>query len=79
MQETLRLTQANKGDDRLSMRIVIGLGDIAFQDNELIGDMLALIVRIEAITPADERWRNPPSRSWLRASPIEVRASGYCS
>jgi hypothetical protein len=41
------------------MRIVIGLGDIAFQDNELIGDMLALIVRIEAITPADERWRKP--------------------
>ena len=34
MQETLRLTQTNKGDDRLAMRIVIGLGDIAFQEND---------------------------------------------
>ena len=53
MQETLGLAQANKGD-RLSMRVVIGLGDVAILNGELIGELLALIVRIEAITPADE-------------------------
>lgn len=28
MLEALRLGQSNKGDDRLSMRVVIGLGDV---------------------------------------------------
>jgi class 3 adenylate cyclase len=38
MQETLRLAQRGKGDDRLSMRVVIGLGDVAELDNQWIGD-----------------------------------------
>ena len=47
MLEAPRLGQPNKSDDRLSMRVVIGLGDVATLDGELIGDLLALIVRIE--------------------------------
>jgi class 3 adenylate cyclase len=54
MHEALRLAQPQKGHDRLSMRIVVGLGDTATQDGDLVGDVLALIVRIEAITPPDE-------------------------
>ncbi len=54
MHEALRLAQPHKGDDRLSMRIVIGLGDTTTQDGDLVGEVLALIVRIEAITPPDE-------------------------
>jgi class 3 adenylate cyclase len=54
MHEALRLAQPNKGDDRLSMRIIIGLGDTATQDGELAGDVLALVARIEVITPPDE-------------------------
>jgi class 3 adenylate cyclase len=54
MLEAVRLGQPSKGGDRLSMRVVIGLGDPASLDDELIGDLLALMVRIEAITPADE-------------------------
>jgi adenylate cyclase len=54
LHEALRLAQPNKGDDRLSMRIVIGLGDTATQDGDLAGDVLALIARIEGITPPDE-------------------------
>jgi len=54
MHEALRLAQPHKGDDRLSMRIVIGLGDTATQDGDLAGDVLALIARIETITPPDE-------------------------
>ena len=60
MQEALRLTQTNKGDDRIAMRIVIGLGDITFQENDLIGDMLALVVRIEAITRPTRFTSHPP-------------------
>jgi class 3 adenylate cyclase len=72
MQESLRLTQTNKGDDRLSMRIVIGLGDIAFQANDLIGDMLALVVRIEAITPADEIYLTSSARLALASSEVQT-------
>jgi class 3 adenylate cyclase len=72
MQETLRLTQTNRGDDRLSMRIVIGLGDIAFQENDLIGDMLALVVRIEAITPADEIYLTSAARLALTSSEVQT-------
>ena len=67
MQEALRLGQPNKGDDRLSMRVVIGLGDVADLDGELIGDLLALIVRIEAITPADEIYLTLTARHALVA------------
>jgi class 3 adenylate cyclase len=72
MQETLRLTQTNRGDDRLSMRIVIGLGDIAFQENDLIGDVLALVVRIEAITPADEIYVTSAARLALTSSEVQT-------
>jgi class 3 adenylate cyclase len=54
MQAALRLAQPRKGDDRLSIRVVIGLGDIAMLDDVLIGDAVSLIVRIETVTPADE-------------------------
>jgi class 3 adenylate cyclase len=54
MHEALRLAQPQKGHDLLSMRIVIGLGDTASQDDDLVGDVLALIARIETITPPDE-------------------------
>ena len=72
MQETLRLTQTNKGDDRIAMRIVIGLGDIAFQENDLIGDMLALVVRVEAITPADEIYLTSAARLALTSSEVQT-------
>ena len=72
MQEALRLTQTNKGDDRIAMRIVIGLGDIAFQENDLIGDMLALVVRIEAITPADEIYLTSSARLALTSSEVQT-------
>ena len=41
MQEELRLAQPNRGDDRIAIRIVIALGDIAVQDGDFIGDVFA--------------------------------------
>ena len=66
MQEALGLGQPQRRD-RLSMRVVIGLGDVATLDGELFGDVLALIVRIEAITPADEIYLTPAARHALIA------------
>ena len=73
MQESLRLGQPIRGEDRLSMRIVIGLGDIGDLDGEMLGEVLALIVRIEAIAPADEVYLTPAAR--LALIPAEVQAS----
>jgi class 3 adenylate cyclase len=54
MQEALQSVPLTRGRNQLSVRIVIGLGDTAIQDGELIGDVLALITRLEEITPANE-------------------------
>src|SRR5262249_43547557 len=40
MHDAFRLEQVTKGDDGLTMRIVIGLGDTATHDGELVGDVL---------------------------------------
>ena len=45
MQEELRLAQPNRGDDRIAIRIVIALGDIAVKDGDFIGDVFALATR----------------------------------
>jgi class 3 adenylate cyclase len=71
MQESLRLAQPNRGDDRLAMRIVIALGDLAFHDDDLAGDSLALVARIEAITPPDEIYLSHAAR--LAAMSAEIR------
>src|SRR6516225_2823511 len=47
MQEGLRLAQPNRGDNRIAIRIVIALGDIAVQDD----DAFALATCVEAVTP----------------------------
>ncbi len=40
VQEELRLAQLSRGHDRLSICIVIALGDIAVQGDDFIGDVL---------------------------------------
>jgi class 3 adenylate cyclase len=72
MQEALRLAQTGKGDNRLSMRVVIGLGDVAVQEGDLIGEALALVVRIEAITPADEIYLTSAARLALKAADVQT-------
>jgi class 3 adenylate cyclase len=72
MQESLRLAQPNKGDDRVSIRIVIGLGDVAMVDGVLVGDTVPLIVRIEKITPKDEIYLTAAARSALTPAEIQT-------
>ena len=73
MQEELRLAQANKGDDRLAMRVVIALGDVLHEDGALVGDTVVLTARIESITPPDEIYLS--AAAWLAVSQGEVRTT----
>ena len=72
MQEALRLAQPHRGDDRLAIRIVIALGDIAVQDGDFIGDAFALATRIEAVTPPDEIYLAAAARQALTSAEIQI-------
>ena len=72
MQEALRLAQLGRGDDRLSIRIVIALGDIAVQDGDFIGDAFALATRVEAETPADEIYLTAGARLALASAEVQT-------
>ena len=72
MHEALGLTPLNRGRDQLSMRIVIGLGDTAAQDGDFIGEVLALIARIEAITPPNEIYLTTAACLALTQSEIQT-------
>ena len=76
MHEALGLTSSNKGRDRLSMRIVIGLGDTAAQDGDFIGEVLALIARIEGVTPPDEIYLTTAACLALTQSEIQTAMVG---
>ena len=73
MQEELRLGQANAGDNRLAMRIVITLGDVLHQEGALVGDAVVLATRIEAVTPPDEIYVS--EGAWLAMNRAEIRTS----
>lgn len=70
MQDELRRSQSNKGDDRISMRIVITLGDVLHEGDDIFGDPVALAAQIETITPADDIYISAAAR--LAVSQAEV-------
>ncbi|WFU39020.1 adenylate/guanylate cyclase domain-containing protein [Bradyrhizobium sp. CB82] len=72
VQEELRLAQPNRAQDRLSIRIVIALGDIAVQDDDFIGDVFALATRVEAITPPDEIYLTAGARLALASAEVQT-------
>ena len=72
MQDTLRLGQLTQGDARIAIRITIGAGDVAMQDGELVGELLALITRIEAVTPADEIYLTAGARLASNAADVQT-------
>lgn len=74
MQQELRLAQMGKGDDeRLAIRVVIGLGDVLHQDGDIFGDNVNLVARIESITPPDEIYLS--QAAWLALNKAEVPTS----
>src|SRR5262249_56952226 len=75
----IQQTLQSKGRERLSMRVVIGLGDIANQDGDLSGDVLAHMTRIEGITPADEIYLTSAASLALVQSEIQTAIVGSFS
>jgi len=73
MQEDLRLAQPNAGDDRLTMRVVITLGDVLHEEGALVGDTVVLTARIEAITPPDAIYLS--AAAWLAVNQAEIRTA----
>jgi len=72
MQETLSFDHPGQGDHRVSMRIVIGVGDVGTEDGDLAGDVLALITRIEDFVPANEIYLTSAARSTLAAAEVQT-------
>jgi len=74
MQQKLRVAQTGKSDlERLAIRVVIGLGDVLHQDNDVFGDTVNLVARIESITPPDEIYLS--QAAWLALNKAEVPTS----
>jgi len=74
MQQKLRLLQTGKGEDeRLAIRVVIGLGDVLHQDNDIFGDTVNLVARIESITPPDNIYLS--QAAWLALNKAEIQTS----
>jgi class 3 adenylate cyclase len=74
MQKELRVAQIGKNDDeRLAIRIVIGLGDVLHQGGDIFGDNVNLVARIESITPPDEIYLS--QTAWLALNKAEVLTS----
>ncbi len=72
MQAGLRLEQPISAGERLAMRVIIGVGDIGELEGEMIGELLALIVRIETITPPDEIYLTPTARLALVSAEVQT-------
>jgi class 3 adenylate cyclase len=72
MQQELRLAQLGQSDDeRLAIRIVIALGDVLHQDQDIFGDTVNLTARIESATPPDEIYLS--QAAWLALNKAEVQ------
>jgi class 3 adenylate cyclase len=72
MQDALRLGQLTIGDTRIAIRITIGVGDVSMQDGDLVGELLALVTRIETVTPADEIYLTAGARLALSAAEVQT-------
>ena len=74
MHESLRETQIGKGENqRLAIRAIITVGDVLYQETDVIGTTLALTARIEKITPSDQIYLS--HAAWLILNKAEVQTS----
>ena len=74
-----KLRKMREGSDdkfRLSLRIIISLGDVMHKNNDVYGESVNLIARIENITPPDEIYLSEPVSLTLRKKNINVEFVG---
>jgi class 3 adenylate cyclase len=73
MQQNLKAMQAGKGEGRLAIRVVITVGDVLHDADDLHGSAMSLTARIEKITPADEIYLS--HGAWLLLPKAEAPTS----
>ena len=77
IQKKLRKMREGRDDKfRLSLRIMISLGDVMHKNNDVYGESVNLIARIENITPPDEIYLSEPVSLTLRKKHINVEFVG---
>lgn len=74
IQQELRSLQTGESDEqRLSIRVTIGLGDVLHQDNDIFGDVVNLTARISGVTPRDEIYLS--QAAWLALNKAEIQTA----
>jgi class 3 adenylate cyclase len=77
IQQELKEQQTGKiSEGRVAVRIVISLGDVLHQGNDIFGYAVNLVSRIEGVTPADEIYLSEVARLALNEAEIETSLVG---
>lgn len=77
IQQELKEQQTGKiSEGRVAVRIVISLGDVLHQGNDIFGYPVNLVARIEGVTPADEIYLSEAARLALSEAEIETSLVG---
>ena len=72
----LEIREGQDDNSRLSVRIVITLGDVLHKDDDVFGESVNLISRIESITPPDEIYISESAFLTLRKKEINTEYVG---
>ena len=72
----LELRERTDDNSRLSVRIVVTLGDVLHKENDVFGESVNLISRIESITPPDEIYISESAFLTLRKKEINTEYVG---
>ena len=77
IQKKLRKQRENvDGKFRLSLKIMISLGDVMHKNNDIYGESVNIISRIEDITPPDEIFLSESASLTLRAKNVNLELVG---
>ena len=77
IQSKLKKIRENSDDKfRLSLKIIISLGDVLHKNNDVYGDSVNIISRIEDITPPDEVYITEPTYLTVKKKQINIESVG---
>jgi len=71
-----RLRENSDAKFRLSLKIIISLGDVLHKNNDVYGDSVNIISRIEDITPPDEVYITEPTYLTVKKKQINLESVG---
>ena len=71
-----KLRENSDAKFRLSLKIIISLGDVLHKNNDVYGDSVNIISRIEDITPPDEVYITEPAYLTVKKKQINIESVG---